>query len=479
MKRIPWSTAFLGLVAIGTAGLLPACGGTDTSSSGGGGAGTTTTTTPSGGTGGGETTTTAAPGLPDGSPCTTNDECEGSFCISQMEYGWPYGYCTGACNSLIPCADPASICVEFSVGGLCMKVCDAVECGQGQSCVDPGDGTSKFCVYGCTKDEECAGYGKCDVATGACYVPEDCMTPGDEDSDGLSDCEDSDCATGCQAQIGAACAAAVAMDLVTNATTTKNGDTTNGSSLFAGFCSGSSNNENIYKVTNTTNADGVVELKLTSAEDLAIYARGECGMTSDLSCADGLAGGADPEVLNLPLAKGASFYVFVDGSSFDGNPHMGAYALTGNLLGVQVETEPNNDGPMPGPSTANAVNISALPALPAGSLDQATDNDDWFVIDTSALAGNKTITVESIGYGGDSCAPTGDVDTVVQIVDGMGAVLNESDDISGFTNWCSLATIADQPPAKYYVHTSVSTLCTPDPMGPDCKFKYALKISIE
>ena len=66
MKRIPWGTACLTLVAFGAVGLLPACGGTDTQSSGGGGAGTTTTSTSSGGTGGTDTTTTSAPGLPDG-----------------------------------------------------------------------------------------------------------------------------------------------------------------------------------------------------------------------------------------------------------------------------------------------------------------------------------------------------------------------------------------------------------------------------
>ena len=479
MKRIPWGTACLTLVAFGAVGLLPACGGTDTQSSGGGGAGTTTTSTTSGGTGGTDTTTTSAPGLPDGSPCTTNEECEGTFCITQAEYGWPYGYCTGACNTLIPCPDPASTCVEFSVGGFCLKSCDSAMCGPGQTCSDPGDGTPKFCIYSCTKDEECAGYGKCDVASGTCYVPEDCAVAGDEDGDNLADCEDPDCAAGCQAQVDAACGAAVAVNIASNATTSKDGDTSNGTSLFAGICSGSANKENIYKVTNSTNADGLVELTVTSDEDLAIYARSDCGTAADLACADALAGGADPEVLNLPLAKGASLYVFVDGSSFDGNPHMGAYTLGATMISVQPETEPNNDGPMPGPSTANAVNISTIPVVSSGGLDQATDNDDWFVIDTSALVGNKTITVESIGYNGDSCAPAGDVDTVVQIVSAAGDVLNENDDISGFTNWCSLAAAADQPPAKYYVHVSVSALCTPDPMGPDCKFNYALKINIQ
>jgi hypothetical protein len=157
---------------------------------------------------------------------------------------------------------------------------------------------------------------------------------------------------------------------------------------------------------------------------------------------------------------------------------MGAYSLTGTLFTVQPETEPNNDGPMPGPSTANTVNIMALPAVPVGGVDQVNDNDDWFVIDTTAL-GSKTITVESIGYGGDLCGPNGDVDTAVQIVSDAGLVVAENDDISSFSNFCSLAEAAAAPAGKYYIHVSTSMGCVPDPMGPDCVFKYALKINLE
>ncbi len=482
MKKIPRNTAWMCLVALGVVGLVPACGGGDTGSGGSGGTTTTTTSSSSGGTGGtgGDTggTTTTTPGAADGSPCMANEDCAGGFCITQSDFGWPYGYCTGPCNSVIPCAE-GSVCLFLGNDPFCIKECPSPsDCGPGQSCIDPGDGNT-VCAPNCTKDDECAGYGKCDVASGSCYVPEDCAAPGDEDGDGLADCEDSDCATGCEAQVAAACGAALALDVNVGASTAKNGDTSNGTSLFAGVCSGSSNKEVIYKVTNKANVDGIVELSLVADEDLAVYARTDCATPGDLACADALGGGADPEVVDVALGKGASFYAYVDGSSFDGMPHMGAYTLTAALLTVQPETEPNNDGPMPGPSTANAVNIASLPAVPTGGLDQVTDNDDWFLVDTTAVAGNKTISVESIGYGGDTCAPAGDVDTNVQIVGENGTILNENDDISGFTNWCSLASVADAAPGKYYVHVSTSTFCTPDPMGPDCIFKYALKINIQ
>ncbi len=481
MNRIPRKTAWLSLMVLGAAGLLPACGGNDTGSGGGGTGGTTTTS--SGGTGGtgGDTggATTTSPGAPDGSPCAAGEECAGGFCITQAEYGWPYGYCTGACNSLIPCESMDSVCIAFGSDPFCMKACSgAADCGPGQTCYDPGDGTATFCYANCTKDDECTGYGVCDVASGACFVPEDCTAPEDEDGDGLANCEDSDCAVACKAQVDTACGAAVAFDLNAGAATTKMGDTTNGTDLFAGICSGSANKENIFLVTNKSNKDSVVELALTAAEDLAVYVRGECATASDVACADGLGGGADPEIVDVPLAAGASFYAYVDGSSFDGQPHAGAYSLTGTLLAPQPEIEPNNDGPTPGPTTANAVNIAALPALSTGAVDQVADNDDWFVIDTTAL-GIKTITVETIGYGGDVCGPNGDVDTAVQIVSEAGLVVAENDDISGFTNYCSLAEAADAPAGKYYLHISTSTLCTPDPMGLDCIFKYALKINVK
>ncbi|MFO0592135.1 MAG: hypothetical protein U0441_31620 [Polyangiaceae bacterium] len=479
MKKIPWSTAWLGLVAIGTVGFLPACGGSDTSASGGGGSGTTTTTTPSGGTGGagGETTTTT-PGLADGSPCTSNEECAGTFCISQGEYGWPYGYCTGACNSLIVCEDPASTCVTFSAGGFCLKSCSApADCGPGQTCFDPMDGSQPFCYAFCTKDSECEGYGKCDTTTGACYVPEDCATPGDEDGDGLADCEDSDCATSCTAMIEAACGAAVALDVQANATASKQGDTTNGTSLFAGVCSGSAEKENVFKVTNKAGKDGLLELTLVSAEDLSIYARNDCAGSGDLACENRLTGGADPEAMYISVTNNQTFYVYVDGSSSDDAPNAGAYTLSATLLSVQPETEPNNDGPSPGPSTANTVNISSLPAIPVGAADQATDNDDWYVIDTTALVGNKTISVSVIGYGADSCAPTGEIDTAIELVGADGTTIESNDDVSN-ANWCSAVTHADLPPAKYYVHAAVSDLCNTS-FGFACKFQYGLKINVQ
>lgn len=205
-----------------------------------------------------------------------------------------------------------------------------------------------------------------------------------------------------------------------------------------------------------------------------MYARPDCIMNTELACADALAGGADPEIIAVTAPKGGSFFAYVDGSSFDGMPHAAAYTLTGKLI-QQVEVEPNDDGPMPGPTTATSVNIATLPALVTGSIDKTTDPDEWFSIDTTAL-GTKTISAESIGYGADICAPAGAIDTVIEIVDAAGTQLASNDDVSGFTNWCSLA-VADMAPGGIYIHVTVSDFC--DPASSDCSFQYGVKISVE
>lgn len=477
MNSMSRNSAWLALVAIGAVGLLPACGPGETGTGGSGGS--TTTTSSSGGTGGtgGETggTTTTTEGAKDGEPCMANEDCAGGFCLTQAEFGWPYGYCTGPCNSFITC-DEGSLCLFLGNDPFCIKECQvAADCGPGQECFDLQDGTFA-CAPFCTKDEECAGFGVCDEDSGACFVPEDCAADGDEDGDGLSNCEDSDCAATCQAQIEAACGAATTFDVGLGAPVVKNGDNSNGTDLFAGICSGGANKENIFKVTNTSNVDGIIELALVSADDLAVYARTDCA-SGELACADALAGGADPELIDVPAAKSTSFFAYVDGSSFDGMPHAAAYTLTATLIPVQAEVEPNNDGPMPGPSTANTVTIASLPALPVGSIDQVNDDDDWFVIDTTAV-GVKTITAETIGYGGDVCAPSGEVDTTLEIVDDTGTSLDSNDD-AGFTNWCSFVTVENAAAGKYYLHVKTSSFCTPDPMGSDCAFKYGIKINLQ
>ncbi|MBK8254870.1 MAG: hypothetical protein IPK82_19700 [Polyangiaceae bacterium] len=478
MKTLTTKTALFCLIAA-TASFLGACdGNTGTGGTGGTGGGTGGTGGSTGGTGG------TVEGKPDGDPCAANDECAGGFCLTLADFGFPNGYCTGACNAFVPCA-LGSECIYYQNEPFCFKACaDMGGCGDAQQCleIDPDSGLS-VCAPGCTMDSQCEGYGICDETSGFCAIPEDCNAAGDEDGDGLFDCEDADCATSCQAQVDAACGAATGINLQVGVPVQTNGDSSDGSQLMAGTCSGSGNKEEIFKVTAPADVEGILELALQSAQDLAVYVRSSCNMPSELGCTDALAGGADPEVLNLSIGKGESLYVFVDGSSFGGaTGNEGAYTLSTTLIGVQSESEANNDE-----ASADPVNITALPTAAVGDLDQATDDDDWWLIDTSALAGNNTIRAETVGYGGDSCAPNGDVDTYLEIVAAGGMLIDPvdpndpgpNDDISGFTNWCSLAEATGLAPGKYYLHIKTSSLCIPDPAGPDCIFKYGIKISIQ
>jgi hypothetical protein len=484
MKTVSRNSALFCLMTAAAALALPAC---DGGGDGEGGSAGSTTTEPSGGGGAGGDggggaggTGGTAMGKPDGDPCLAGDECESGFCLTQAEFGFPNGYCTGACNSFVECAT-GSECIFFQNEPFCFKSCSApASCGAGQQCleIDPGTGLS-VCAPGCTMDAECEGFGVCDENSGFCVIPEDCDVVGDEDGDGLSDCEDGECAMKCQAQIDMACGAAVTLTLGA----AQMGDNNDGTSIFNGTCSGSGNNEDVYKLTIPDGPGGILDISLVSDADLAIWANTTCGMPSEIGCTDQLAGGTEPELLTLTVTGGQTLFVYVDGSSFQGaTGNQGPYTLSTSILATQPETEPNNDL-----MTASTVSLASLPTAASGDLDQVNDNDDWFLLDTSMLAGNKTITAETVGFGTASCGPNGDVDTYLEIVADTGTVLDpvdpmmaeENEDISGFSNWCSLAEIADAPPGKYYLHVRTSALCVPDPMGPDCVFPYAIKVNIQ
>ena len=497
MNRIPRMTAWWGLLAAGAVGLLPACDGGETTGPGGTGGSTTTATggggsggtAGSGGTGGdagqgggggtaGNGGGGGAPtGKPDGDPCTADAECENGFCLTQELFGWPYGACTGACNSFIECA-AGSTCSEVANNPFCLKLCATNDdCKQGKLCTDIGGGES-VCLPNCTTDDECAGYGSCDETTGDCTPDENCDLPGDENDNALTDCEDGACVTTatCLPLITTACDAATPVALAAGQTVVANGDTTGKTSLFGGYCAGGGNGEDIREITIPANVAGLLELELVATTaDLVLYTRAECGNDSSSLCIDELTEGPLPEVLRRSVTGPQTVWAFVDGSTY-GSPKEGAYTLTTTMYQAQPESEPNNDV-----ATADPVSPTLLASLATGTLDQATDDDDWFLLDTSMLVGNKTITVETIGNAGSGCAPdAGDVDTFVEVLseDGM-TVLGDSEDISFSNNWCSLVSLSDLPPAKYLVHATTSPFCVPDVMGPDCTFPYAIKIRIQ
>jgi cysteine-rich repeat protein len=521
MISIHRKTAWLGLLAASIASLAAACGdgGTTTATAGTAGtagAGNTGGTDATGGTssgaagtatGGTAGTATGGTGgtggssmlAPDGAPCAGDAECSSGFCISQMEFGWPNGYCTGACNQIIPCLDADSICADFGVQ-ICLKACvmDS-DCGSGKACVEIDDAGTLACGPFCTSDAECEGYGLCDLATGGCYVPEDCEKAGDEDQNGAADCEDPACAAKCTPMLDMACGKAEPVTLAAGSVT-KMGDTSTGSNLFVSSCTGSGANEKIYQITAPADQAGVLKVTLTSALDFGFYVRKECtDAAAELNCTDLVFAGVD-EVATLSLAKGESIFVFIDAFT---PGDAGAYSLKldfeaeicgdGKIVGAEqcddsnmvagdgcnamcaaeasAEIEPNND------------KLQATPAILAGGAGLYTSklvpggtDEDWYLVTIGG--GASTITATTLPSGSDICAPDGDIDTQVFIYGAAMAPIAENEDISA-ENWCSSASASMLADGVYHVQVIHSQYCDPMVAGECLDFDYNLLIQVK
>lgn len=277
-----------------------ACG--DDGGTGGSGGSATTGTGGHGGQGGGG----PPPPAEDGKPCTANAECLGGLCIAEAQTGWPSGYCSGACDP--PSGDCAGggVCADAGAGTTCLDDCaQASDCRDGYACVDSPSG-QKVCAPACTVDAQCPTLGKCDVTLGLCIQAELCSDAIDNDGDALIDCEDSDCTAACAQQFTAACGTLAA------AQPSNPGNTTSGTKVFLGSCTGSGGApEDIYSYTPPAN--GTLSLVLSSQVDLSLYVRSTCAdAATELACVEQNAGGTD-ETLDVPVNGGFTVYIFVDG----------------------------------------------------------------------------------------------------------------------------------------------------------------------
>src|SRR5262245_44826300 len=135
MNTIVRNAALLTFVAACAAPLAIGCGGNPTGTGGTGGTGGSTGGT-GGSTGGTGGTGGTAQGKADGSPCVESSECESGYCLTQADFGFPNGYCTGACNTFVECAE-GSECIYFANEPFCFKGCKAKDdCGSGQQCLE-------------------------------------------------------------------------------------------------------------------------------------------------------------------------------------------------------------------------------------------------------------------------------------------------------------------------------------------------------
>ena len=453
--------------------LSAACGSSDTNCTASTVTVTVTATGGHGGQGGG-TGATGAGGQGSrsiGEHCSQGSECASGLCLDEEHTGWGTGYCAQFCNAVVHCPD-GSTCFtgDSSLGQICLTSCDpsgtGSECSSAQGCFDLGDG-SGVCMGGCAATQDCPDMKNCDPSGGPqdaqgntfgscncsddsgcprlgncepdgyCYLPEVCNDGIDNEPDGLTDCEDTeDCGTACAAQYTAACTAAV------DAQATNVGDTTGGTALFAGSCTGARGAlENIFTYTPTT-ADVTVHLSLTSPDtDQGIYVRSACSdPTTELACQDQEIAGGTAQLF-LPVSSTDPLFIFVDG--FDGPASAGAYTLDVSELASATETEPNNAW-----STANAA--------PAGTIVTAqvspAGDDDWYSV---ALASAGTLTVVVTETVPGDCGVFGSIDSEVQIL-GTDHVtqLAYNDDANG--GLCSQASAPGLAAGTYFVRVSAS-----------------------
>jgi len=137
-----------------------------------------------------------------GDPCVAHDDCSTGACMTEFDFGWPGGYCTvfswtEDCYTLV--CPSGTLCTTSGLLGpsWCLVDCsDGTPCRTGFQCGDVnGDGTPEACVTGCTDNAQCTVSGLCHTDTGFCDIVQEVCTGGvDDDRDGQTDCEDSDCA---------------------------------------------------------------------------------------------------------------------------------------------------------------------------------------------------------------------------------------------------------------------------------------------
>jgi hypothetical protein len=110
------------------------------------------------------------------------DECPG-------EWPWNYectaGICTnGGCTSDDDCEIIAgTVCAAIDDFSVCVPLCDADDdCYRdfGETCSGVADDGQMFCIVeggGCENDEDCGGYGVCDLDTGSCVCDDASVCP--------------------------------------------------------------------------------------------------------------------------------------------------------------------------------------------------------------------------------------------------------------------------------------------------------------
>lgn len=278
---------------------------------------------------------------PVGSACSESTDCSADnndpHCFALPYFPeWSGGYCSEYCNPDINDCPGDALCLpvfSFGIDGLCMDGCAAdADCRSGYECIYLLSGLvcyPKFEI--CNNGVDDNDNGLVDCLDPACPPCEICNNGIDDNYDGLIDCEDSfTCAqSDPSCPNPALCAAAIPL----SDGVPYNGDTTGGSAVFAGTCTGFGQKaERIFGFTpGQAGQFGELQVVLASATDQGFYVRTDCNnFASEIGCADWYGGGTD-EKLSLAVEGGIPLMIFVDGWPGGVDP-AGPFTLTATFI---------------------------------------------------------------------------------------------------------------------------------------------------
>jgi hypothetical protein len=312
-------------------------------------------------------TNAACGNLPAGASCTLDNQCDGGVCLTEVQDGFPTGYCTETCSltALLCGGDGDGVCLDvgFQNGtGLCLDGCNPQQgnanCSAGESCFTIV-ANSGVCFADCTADAQCAQAGFCNADSGFCSATNEICSGGvDDDADQLIDCADLDCT---QNQLCQAALSSCAAPFIANDPSTQNEDNIGANSISDGSCQtqqgGGNGTDVVYRIIPAQT--GNLRLTLNSAADLGVFVQTTCGTAnSELGCADQLVGNAT-ESLIVPATAGQAVFVFVGGFTPADNSAFTLTIASDNIVGNcanPINVSPNSTDV---DSTIGLTNISA------------------------------------------------------------------------------------------------------------------------
>jgi cysteine-rich repeat protein len=338
-------------------------------------------------------------------------------------------------------------------------------CGNGV--VEPGEGCEGNDLGGKT----CRSYGfeqgnpvciSCAIDIRSCTGTEQCGNGRDDDGDGDIDCTDDECTSACANP----CSEIELLPdpSITQSTTAGHASVLTPSCLVPGTPSAG---EVVYRVN--VQSSGVLDVTLTSSVDMNLSVRGDCSaVDSERACSEIAAGSGAKEHVVVPVGRGDSLLVIVDGSG-----EIGTFTLdikSRSLTCGDLHRDPGEDCDdgntvsadgcsagcrlepseiEPNATPAQATLITAAKAV--GSITPAGDADVYAV---DVASPNADLRAEIVDFGDGVCA-SNELDSYVEILDRDGATVLSGDDDRG-TGYCSLALTWGLPVGRYYVKVTAS-----------------------